>query len=188
MAIQLNQFPALVLNADFTPKSVLPLSVLNWQDAAKGLYSDRYVRVVDYDREIVTQNDVYRLPSVIAVKQYRHVPHVVPFTRQNIWIRDGGKCAYCRCVLTTKELTFDHVVPQCLGGRTEWENIVCACQPCNGRKAAKSLKESGLTLHVTPHVPNVWNMAKKSKALGTYGPTPKEWLDFLYWGVELLPD
>lgn len=185
MTIHLNQYPALVLNADFTPKSVFPLSTLNWQDAAKGVFLGKYVRVVDYEASIKTRTQEYVFPSVIAMKDYVQVRNGVPFNRHNIWVRDEGKCAYCTARLKMNEFTFDHVVPQMLGGTTEWTNIVCACQPCNGAKAAKSLKASGLTLHVTPHVPTVYEIAAKARRLGGFGPTPSEWIDFLYWESEL---
>lgn len=185
MTIHLNQYPALLLNADFTPRSVFPLSTLNWQDAVKGLFLDKYVRVADYDASIRTQTQEYVLPSVIAMKEYVHVNAGVPFNRHNIWIRDEGRCAYCRSVLKVSEFTFDHVIPQMLGGKTEWTNIVCACQPCNGKKAAKSIRKAGMTLHVTPHVPTSYEIAAKARRLGGVGPTPKEWIDFLYWQTEL---
>jgi len=185
MTIHLNRYPALVLNADFTPKSVFPLSTLNWQEAAKGIFLDKYVRVVDYDARIETRTQTYVLPSVIAMKEYVPIKTGVPFNRHNIWIRDEGKCAYCRAPLHLSEFTFDHVVPQMLGGETEWTNIVCACQPCNGRKAAKSVKQSGLTLHVSPHVPSVYEIAAKARRMGGFGPTPEQWIDFLYWESEL---
>ncbi|MDW9479020.1 HNH endonuclease [Sinorhizobium meliloti] len=185
MTIHLNQYPALVLNADFTPKSVFPLSTLNWQDAAKGVFLGKYVRVVDYDASIKTRTQEYVLPSVVAMKDYVQVKNGVAFSRHNIWIRDEGKCAYCREALKMNEFTFDHVVPQMLGGRTEWTNIVCACQPCNGKKAAKSVKTAGLTLYVTPHTPTVYEIAAKARRLGGIGPTPEQWIDFLYWETEL---
>lgn len=188
MTIHLNQYPALVLNADFTPKSVFPLSTLNWQDAAKGVFLGKYVRVVDYEASIKTRTQEYVFPSVIAMKDYVQVRNGVPFNRHNIWIRDEGKCAYCRDPLKMNEFTFDHVKAQTHGGQTEWTNIVCACQPCNGRKASKSLKEAekaGLFLQVTPHVPTVYEIAAKARRLGGFGPTPEAWIDFLYWESEL---
>lgn len=185
MTIHLNQYPTLVLNADFTPKSVFPLSVINWQDAAKGLFLEKYVRVVDYEEEIRTRAQTYVLPSVVAMKNYVKLGHEVAFNRHNIWIRDEGKCAYCRKPLELNEFTFDHVIAQAKGGKTTWENIVCSCQPCNTDKAAKTLKEAGKTLHVHPHAPTAYEIASKARKVGKLGPTPREWIDFLYWETEL---
>lgn len=189
MTIHLNQYPALVLNADFTPKSVFPLSVLNWQDAARDVYLGKYVRVADYDASILAGTREYVFPSVLALKKYVNVRNGVPFNRHNIWIRDLGTCAYCGDKLNMNEFTFDHVVPQMLGGKTEWKNIVCACQPCNGRKGSKTLAEIrrdyGMSLRFMPHVPGVYEIARKARQMGGFGPTPVEWVDYLYWGSEL---
>lgn len=181
MTIHINQYPALVLNADYTPKSVFPLSTLNWQEAAKGLFLGKYERVVDYADALHTRTQSYVFPSVIAMKQYVSIRGSVPFNRHNIWIRDEGKCAYCRTRLKLNEFTFDHVIPQAEGGQTTWENIVCACQPCNTQKAAKSVKRAGYTLHVTPHVPTPYEISSKARRMGGFGPTPEAWIDFLYW-------
>ena len=185
MTIHLNQYPALVLNADYTPKSVFPLSTLNWQEAAKGLFLGKYVRVADYPEELRTRTQSYVFPSVVAMKQFVNVRNGVPFNRHNIWIRDEGKCAYCQARLNMSEFTFDHVKPVADGGQTTWENIVCACQPCNGSKAAKSVKRAGLTLHAHPHVPTVYEIAAKARRMGSFGPTPVQWVDYLYWESEL---
>jgi 5-methylcytosine-specific restriction endonuclease McrA len=185
MTIHLNQYPALVLNADYTPKSIFPLSTLNWQEAAKGLFLGKYVRVADYPDVLRTRTQEYAFPSVIAMKRYVSVKGGVPFNRHNIWIRDEGKCAYCQTKLALDEFTFDHIVPQMHQGETTWENIVCACHRCNGEKAAKSLAASGKTLHVNPHVPTAYEIAAKAKRVGRFGPTPVEWIDYLYWETEL---
>ena len=185
MTIHLNEYPALVLNADFTPKSVMPLSVINWQDAVKGVFGDKYIRVVDYEKSIKTNTYEWVFPSVVAMKQYVHIGHKVAFTRDNIWIRDHGQCAYCRINLKVSEFTFDHVIPRKLGGDTTWENIVCACQPCNSKKADMRLQDSGLKLGFKPHKPTPYQIAKNAREMGKFGPTKKEWIDFLYWKSEL---
>jgi hypothetical protein len=185
MTIHLNQYPALVLNADFTPKSVFPLSTLNWKEAAKGIFLGKYVRVADYDSKLETRTQEWIFPSVVAMKQYVYLGAGVPFNRHNIFLRDRGRCAYCDAMLTLSEFTFDHVKPRVLGGRTEWTNIVCACQSCNQRKADKTPEKAGLVLRVVPRQPTVYEIASKARAMGTYGPTPREWIDFLYWETEL---
>jgi 5-methylcytosine-specific restriction endonuclease McrA len=185
MTIHQNQFPALVLNADFRVKQAFPLSTLNWQDAIKGVIGGKYIRVADYEHVVRTQRSEFALPSVIAMTQYVPFSNKVPFNRQNIWLRDEGVCAYCQCTLTTAEMTFDHVVPQVAGGKTEWTNIVCACQPCNGAKAAKSVAKSGLTLHARPYEPTAVEIARKARA--SFQIAHETWLDYIYWEQELLP-
>ncbi len=78
MTIHINQYPALVLNADYTPKSVFPLSTLNWQEAAKGLFLGKYERVVDYEDALHTRTQSYVFPSVIAMRQYVSIRGGVP--------------------------------------------------------------------------------------------------------------
>ena len=185
MTTHLNQYPALVLNADFTPKSVFPLSVINWQDAIKGVFMDKYIRVIDYNETVKTQRHELAFPSVVAMKQYVHIGNFAPFNRHNIWIRDQGKCAYCKMNLKISEFTFDHVIPKKLGGNSEWENIVCACRPCNSSKADKPLRNSGLKLAFKPHKPTTHEIAKKARKMNGFGPIQKEWVDFLYWETEL---
>jgi hypothetical protein len=43
-------FPALVLNADFRPLSYYPLSLWSWQESVKAVFLDRVNIVAQYDR------------------------------------------------------------------------------------------------------------------------------------------
>ncbi|MFX8801499.1 hypothetical protein ABTM62_19325, partial [Acinetobacter baumannii] len=43
-------FPALVLNADFRPLSYYPLSLWSWQETVKAVFLDRVNIVSEYDR------------------------------------------------------------------------------------------------------------------------------------------
>ncbi len=45
-----------------------------------------------------------------------------------------GRCHYCRGRFHPRELTMDHVVPICRGGRSTRGNVVPCCQACNTRK------------------------------------------------------
>jgi len=51
--------------------------------------------------------------------------------------RDGSICVSCRAPLSPDALTFDHVVPQCIGGGWNIENLQLMCQPCNVAKGAR---------------------------------------------------
>jgi len=48
------------------------------------------------------------------------------------------KCAYCG---SEKNLTLDHIIPQCRGGKDIKTNVVCACKSCNLLKGYKDLKD-----------------------------------------------
>lgn len=183
--IYANSYPVLLLNADFSPISIFPLKTLTWQEAIRGLFLDKLIRVAEYDAEVKSVSTAVRLPSVVALKQYKKVPHCVAFSRNNIWLRDHGRCVYCKNDLTTAELTFDHVMPRSRGGDTSWENIVCSCTACNLRKANRTPKESGMFPDPAPRKPNQFELARNAKRLIKSSPAPKDWIDFLYWDAEL---
>lgn len=48
------------------------------------------------------------------------------------------KCAYCN---SDKDLTLDHIIPQCKGGRDIKTNVICACKRCNLSKAHTHWKD-----------------------------------------------
>ena len=53
--------------------------------------------------------------------------------RNEVWRRDEGKCAVCRCQV---KLEFDHVVPLSRGGSNTARNLQLLCEPCNRKKGA----------------------------------------------------
>jgi hypothetical protein len=59
----------------------------------------------------------------------------VKFSRGNIYLRDHNRCQYCGKKFSSSELSLDHVMPISRGGKSTWENVVCACLPCNVRRA-----------------------------------------------------
>jgi len=180
-----NSYPALLLNADFVPVSVYPLATLRWQEALRGLILDKLVKVSEYDVEVSSPSVSYRLPSVVALRDYRKIPRHVPFTRTNIWLRDNGRCVYCKTPLSTSDLTFDHVMPRSRGGNSSWENIVCACAACNVKKANRTPDESGMYPDPVARRPTQHELARAASKLLKSAPAPKDWRDFIYWQGEL---
>ncbi len=173
--------PALVLNADYTPLSYYPLSLWPWQTAVKAVFLDRVTIVEAYDREVHSPSLDMAVPSVIALKDYVRQSEWPAFTRFNLFLRDRFTCQYCGA---TGSLTFDHVVPRRLGGKTTWENIATACGPCNMKKGGRTPKQAHMTLHRTPIRPTSWQLQQKGKS---YPPNflHETWRDWLYWDVEL---
>lgn len=159
-----NSYPALILNADFRPMSIFPLPLKGWQDAVTDVILERFDVVAEYDRVVRSPGPggepprEMRLPSVLALRKYERRDRPAAFTRAGVLLRAEGKCAYCSTRLTMRDLTFDHVIPQSLGGRTTWENVVASCAPCNSAKANKPLKQSGLTLRHQPYVPTRFHL------------------------------
>jgi len=58
--------------------------------------------------------------------------------RFEIFRRDDHTCRYCGASAPDVKLTVDHVVPTALGGDDRPENLVTACEPCNGGKTSTS--------------------------------------------------
>ena len=54
------------------------------------------------------------------------------------WLRCQG-CFYCKRMIKT--LTRDHIVAKSLGGKTQIENLVYACDRCNSIKEALTVKD-----------------------------------------------
>lgn len=182
--MQLNAYPALVLNADFRPKSYFPLSTIGWQDSVKAVYEGTHVVVREYDIEVKSPSLVMKLPSVLAVRSYVHAPSRVAFTRYNVFLRDRFRCQYCGDRHVANDLTFDHVVPRSRGGKTVWDNIVTCCDPCNGRKDDKTLAEAGMHLKRLPQVPTPGDLIAGQRGRPP-GYLHESWADFLYWDSPL---
>ncbi|MFN0115925.1 MAG: HNH endonuclease [Paracoccaceae bacterium] len=177
----LRHHPALVLNADFRPLSYYPLSLWPWQEAIKAVFLDRVTIIAEYDEVVRSQRAVFRIPSVVVLKDYVRPQKRVAFTRFNLFLRDEFCCQYCG---SKGDLTFDHVVPRSKGGTTAWENVVAACAPCNLRKGNRSLKQSGLSLRRPPRQPTADDMQNAGRR---FPPNylHESWIDFLYWDAEL---
>jgi len=178
-----HQYPALLLNADYRPLSIHPLSVLPWRKAVRKVMLGKIAPVAEYD--VTVSTSAVRLPSVVMLKRYVHLPRKVPLTRLNIWLRDNGCCVYCREPLETPDLTFDHVQPKSRGGDSTFSNLSSACIPCNLRKANRTPHEAGMQPQPWPYEPTQLELAKAARRLGKAMPTPRDWKDFIYWDGEL---
>jgi 5-methylcytosine-specific restriction endonuclease McrA len=174
-------YPCLVLNADYQPLNYFPLSLWSWQDAIKAVFLDR-VNVVDqYDQAVHSASMEMILPSVVALKDFVPQSRSPAFTRFNLFLRDGFACVYCG---SGEELTFDHVIPRRVGGKTSWKNIVAACSNCNWKKGGRTPKEAGLVLQHTPVQPSIYELQAQGRRFPP-GYLHESWLDYLYWDVEL---
>lgn len=131
----------LLLNSDFNPISVLPLSVVSWQHAVKLMFLDRVVVIETYPGRVIrSEHLTIEVPSVCMTKDYFNYKKTVKFSRANMFLRDLYQCQYCADTFDTKDLTLDHVIPRASGGKTTWENSVTACKACNYKKGSKLQK------------------------------------------------
>jgi 5-methylcytosine-specific restriction endonuclease McrA len=177
----LSSCPALVLNADYTPLSYYPLSLWPWQTAIKAVFLDRVDIVASYDREVHSPSLDMKIPSVIALRQYVRQSEFPAFTRFNLFLRDHFQCQYCG---SGQHLTFDHVIPRRMGGKTTWENIASACAPCNMKKGGRTPQQAHMHLLEKPIRPTSWQLQQRGKQ---FPPNylHETWCDYLYWDIEL---
>jgi len=184
MAASPESCPALVLNADYRPLSYFPLSLWSWQDTVKAVFMDRVNVVSEYEQVVHSPSVSFQLPSVIALKEFVPMVRRPAFTRFNVFLRDRFSCQYCNGRFRVEDLTFDHVVPRSLGGRTTWENVVTACSCCNLLKANALPAQCGMHPHRFPDAPSNYELQENGRA---FPPNylHESWRDFLYWDAEL---
>lgn len=179
----LDASPALVLNADYTPLSQMPLSLWSWQDSLRAVFSGKATVISEYSLSIRSVNVEVKLPSVIALKNYHRMPDTVPMmNRRNVYIRDNFKCCYCMETFTPDNLSLDHVVPRAKGGKLSWTNTVTSCYSCNFRKGQtmpEDLPKLGMKLRSLPRVPSYTELQQKSKQYSRRGHIHTDWCPFL---------
>lgn len=158
----------LVLNLDHTPVAVVTVQkaiVLVLLEKAQVLSTYEFL-------EIRTVTRRFDYPAVLRLMEYKSIPfHGVLLNRANIFRRDRGECQYCG---SRKNLTIDHVVPKSKGGKTNWTNLVTACNRCNITKGDKTPEQAGMVLKTSPFKPSLsYFLADYAERQAT------EWLPFL---------
>lgn len=132
-----------------------PIGTITWQKAISLLCTDKIITLEEYDQEIRSPSNVFKIPSVIVMKNAKFKKiNSIRFSRKNVWLRDEGRCQYCSKSINIKDFTLDHVNPRACGGKTSWENVVVSCYSCNQKKGDKALKDCGLKILKTPKKPN----------------------------------
>lgn len=133
---------------------------------------------------IVTPTRNIAIPDVLQLLRFDRLPRQeVKFSRGNIYIRDRNRCQYCGRKFSTSELSLDHVIPISRGGRSTWENVVCACLGCNVRKGSKLVAESGMDLIRQPVRPK-WHPLHRLQGR-SFPEIWKNFVDVAYWNVAL---
>lgn len=194
----IHSLQTLILNASYEPLSTWPLSLDPINEAIIKICKNRAVIVDTWkdaygnDRMIRSPNLEIPAPKVLALKEYVNISNDPKFTRRSILLRDRYCCQYCGDRFPANDLTFDHLIPRSRGGKTEWTNIVMACEPCNTKKAdkmpvfsgSKGKRGSGLRPLKIPQRPTNGSLLKAGleflpdQLRQTFG-------DWLYWSVEL---
>ena len=124
----------LVLNSDYSPINICDgrrAIVLLLKEKAH-MITEKVIRLLNY----------IRIPFI---KIMSHKP-----SRNVIYRRDGYKCQYCS---STRNLTIDHIIPKCKGGKDTYLNLVVACNSCNTKKGDKLLEQTEMKLINKPKEP-----------------------------------
>lgn len=125
------------------------------------------------------------VPRIVRVLSFNKLPKQdVKFNRRNLFARDNNTCQYCGRRYGTSNLSLDHVLPRSLGGKSTWDNIVCACLKCNVRKGGRTPDQAHMHLMRHPIKPRRNPVLSISLADQRYS-SWKQFLDTAYWDVEL---
>ena len=86
----------LLLNADMQPVSLLPLSVVDWQESIRYMVLDK-VKVLEWHDDWIVHSARWqtRVPAVIMLNQYQKPKHTMRLSKRNIFLRDAYTCQYC---------------------------------------------------------------------------------------------
>lgn len=124
----------LVLNSSYEP-----LNITSWK---------RAIVLLLKEKAQVLSNTVIRLLDYVKIPLSKIMSHRPSKTM--IYKRDSNSCQYCG---STRNLTIDHVIPKCRGGKDTWENLVVACSSCNTKKGNTLLEQTGMKLRKKPRPP-----------------------------------
>jgi len=139
----------LVLNQNYEPFSICTV-----KRAVVLMYQDKVHLVERYDDILLhAVSTQLPCPSVVRLNMYVHKPYKeVILNRKNVLRRDNHTCQYCGG--NNRPMTIDHIIPRSFGGSDSWENLVCACLPCNAFKGDRTPEKAGLTLLRRPRKPS----------------------------------
>jgi 5-methylcytosine-specific restriction endonuclease McrA len=141
----------ILLNADYTF-----LNLVNWKRAVCLLAKGKVEVIRDSPATVRNPGgDELRIPAVMRlIKLIRTIYRAgVAFTKRNVQVRDGFRCAYCGS--HRERLSIDHIIPRSRGGKTDFENCVAACKSCNLRKRDRTPSEAGMYLKSRPFRPTI---------------------------------
>jgi 5-methylcytosine-specific restriction endonuclease McrA len=155
-----------------------PHRLSKWEEAITLVYCDKADVLETYEATVSSPSITLRIPAVVRLnKALSSERKDVKFSRANVYCRDGYRCQYCGNRLPPKQLNYDHVVPRCRGGKTDWLNVATACFPCNTKKGSKFLKQAGMKLLRQPFKPKSLPMSSSPILLPS--PVPELWVPYL---------
>jgi len=167
----------LVLNKDWNPISIFPIHTIVAKSAVMRVLNGTCNTVASYDRPILTQHLKMNWPSVIVRTTYLKRIKTPTLSKETLWYRDYGKCAYCGLFVKPKEATIDHLIAKSKGGHKKWENVVLSCPDCNQAKG-NNFPEGKWKPRIQPWRP-VYEQLLKLRRQYPVTVQHKSWIDYL---------
>lgn len=167
---------ALVLNADFTPLSVITglkdIMLKTQEHKLKRMNILEY-----YEREIWADGRSFLVPAVFhRFSAYVGLSPKSTPSKGSVLKRDSFMCQYCELPLSGKGATIDHVKPVSHFSKKSyantWDNMVACCHQCNKIKRDRTPEQAGMKLKRHPVQPHTVITVDKQNA-------PAEWKKYL---------
>jgi 5-methylcytosine-specific restriction endonuclease McrA len=180
----------LLLNADGTPLSQIPLSVVSWQVAMRLMFLGKVNVLKEYDNWTVrSQHLELKVPSIVIMTEQVKWSKHLKYSRSNVYLRDDFTCQLqttrlCKDVsgkVKLTELTLDHVVPRSKGGKTNWTNVCTSCKTCNSEKG----NDDTIVPKKKPYKPSYYEILAKRKTLPIHI-RDDDWRFYIDWPEHLI--
>lgn len=184
----------LLLNADGSPLSHVPLSVITWQVALRLVFQEKVKVLKSYDNWIArSQHLEMPIPSIVMMTEHVKWSKHIKYSRSNVFLRDNftcqlqhtNRCKELHGKVKLTELTLDHVVPRAAGGKTNWTNVCTSCKTCNSEKGS----DKTIVPKKAPYKPTYYEILNKRKTLPIHI-KDAEWAYYISWPdhlVKVLP-
>ena len=167
----------LLLNFSYEPLGTIGVA------RAMTMFVRNAVTVEEFDGAKVLRSarQTFRVPSVVRLRRYIHIRRGkqarVTVRRAQIYIRDGYRCQYCGETRAAKDLTLDHILPRAQGGLSVPENLVAACEKCNGRKGNRTPEQARMPLLTSQ---TLLKVGLDRVLLCRYAESKPEWKKYLF--------
>ena len=160
----------LVLNQNYEP-----LTLCRMKRALILMYLGKADLVESYDGLIARSvRNWLPLPSILRLNQFIKITRrEIPLSKRNVLRRDNYQCQYCGKKIGP--MTTDHIMPKGKGGVDSWENLVCACVDCNGKKGIDHYSHAGMKLLRKPKKPSYFTFV-----VSAIDKIPYEWRQYLF--------
>jgi hypothetical protein len=110
----------------------------------------------------------------MMLREYQKKKTAVRFSKQNVFLRDQYRCQYCGIDIQKRYATLDHVLPVSHGGKSTFENCVCACSTCNSNKGSNKK----IVPKVKPYKPAYYELVEKRRKISWDLQHPS-WADYI---------